>query len=153
MTRDYDSTLDTVTHILRVQGFLTEAIVNLNCRSINHDLSKLQEPEKPMFDHYTPLLREVEYGTDEYKRILDEMRKTALQHHYEHNSHHPEYYEDGIRGMSLFDVLEMLIDWKAASERHPSGDIRKSLEMNTQRWGLSDDMARILANTIEEFGW
>jgi hypothetical protein len=153
MTESYDSTPDTVVHIQRVQVLLSEAIINFHCRAINHDLSKLQEPEKSMFDRFTPLLRDTEYGSEDYKRLLDEMRKTALQHHYEHNSHHPEHYEDGIRGMSLFDILEMLIDWKAASERHATGDIRKSLEMNIQRWGLSDDMVRILANTIEEFGW
>jgi hypothetical protein len=132
---------------------MCQAANNIIDRGINHDLSKLHDPEKSMFDRFTPLLREVEYGTDEYKRILDEMRQTALKHHYEHNSHHPEHYEDGIRGMSLFDLLEMLIDWKAASERHATGDIRRSLEMNTERWGVSDDVRRILENTIEEFSW
>jgi hypothetical protein len=153
MTEPYDSTLDTVTHIGRVQVLLAEAIINFHCRAINHDLSKLAEPEKSMFDHYTPLLRDTEYGSEDYKRILDEMRQTALKHHYEHNSHHPEHYPDGIRGMSLFDVLEMLVDWKAAGERHATGDIRHSLELNKERWGLSDDLVRILANTIDEFGW
>jgi hypothetical protein len=153
VTCDYDSTLDTVTHILRVQVLLSEAIINLHCRAINHDLSKLQEPEKSMFDRFTPILRDTEYGTDEYKRILGEMQQTALQHHYEHNSHHPEYYEDGVRGMSLFDVLEMLVDWKAAGERRATGDIWRSLELNQERWGLSDDLVRVLANTIDEFCW
>jgi hypothetical protein len=62
-----------------VQVLFSEAIINLHCRAINHDLSKLQEPEKSMFDHFTPLLRDTEYGTDEYKRILDEMQQTAQQ--------------------------------------------------------------------------
>jgi hypothetical protein len=55
--------------------------------------------------------------------------------------------------MSLFDVLEMFIDWKAASERHTTGDIWRGLELNQERWGLSDDLVRILANTIDEFCW
>jgi hypothetical protein len=43
--------------------------------------------------------------------------KPAIQHHYKANSHHPEFYDNGVEGMSLFDVLEMLLDWKAATER------------------------------------
>jgi hypothetical protein len=153
MTEPYDSTPDTLTHIRRVQELLGEAILNLHARSADHDVTKLMEPEKSMFDRFTPLLRDTEYGSEDYKRILDEMRQTALKHHYEHNSHHPEHYPEGIRGMSLFDILEMLIDWKAAGERHATGNIWRSLELNQDRWNLSDDLARILANTIEEFSW
>ena len=35
----------------------------------------------------------------------------------EQNRHHPEYYEDGIAGMTLVDLEEMLSDWEAASHR------------------------------------
>jgi hypothetical protein len=153
MTAPYDSIPDTLAHIRRVQELLGEAILNLHARSADHDVTKLIEPEKSMFDRFTPLLRDIEYGSEDYKRVLAEMRQTALKHHYEHNSHHPEHYEDGMRGMSLFDVLEMLVDWKAAGERHATGDIRRSLELNQERWGLSDDLVRVLANTIDEFGW
>jgi hypothetical protein len=52
--------------------------------------------------------------------------------------------------MTLLDLLEMLIDWKAASERHASGDIRRSLEINAGRFEIGDDLKGILAHTIEE---
>jgi hypothetical protein len=55
--------------------------------------------------------------------------------------------------MKLFDVLEMLMDWKAASERHADGDIRRSLVINTDRFKLSPQLVSILANTIRERGW
>lgn len=32
-----------------------------------------------------------------------------------------------VNGMDLLDVLEMLVDWKAAGERHKDGCIYKSL--------------------------
>lgn len=41
-------------------------------------------------------------------------------------------------------------DWKAATERHADGDILKSLEINRVRFGISDQLAQILQNTVDE---
>jgi hypothetical protein len=54
-----------------------------------------------------------------------------------------------LRGMNLIDILEMLCDWKAASMRHKTGDIRKSIEINKKRFGISEDIEQILLNTVE----
>jgi len=124
----------------------------LLCRSEDHDASKLQSPEKELFDKFTPLLRDTTYGSDEYKRYLKEMG-AALQHHYEVNSHHPEHYANGIYGMSLLDVMEMLADWKAAGMRHADGDIRESLSINRGRFDIDDQLFSILENTVKELGW
>lgn len=62
--------------------------------------------------------------------------------------------EASVNGMSLFDVLEMLLDWKAATERmKEGGDIRASLAINRDRFKLSPQLEAILANTIREMGW
>ena len=62
--------------------------------------------------------------------------------------------ESEVNGMSLFDVLEMLMDWKAATERmKDGGDIHRSLEINTERFKISPQLASILANTIREMQW
>jgi hypothetical protein len=53
--------------------------------------------------------------------------------------------------MTLVDVMEMLVDWKAASERHDDGDIERSLEINEDRFGLSPQLVAILYNTITEY--
>jgi hypothetical protein len=74
--------------------------------------------------------------------------KVGLDHHYAANTHHPEHYPDGIQGMNLLDVLEMLCDWKAATMRHNNGDIRKSIEINQQRFGYSDELKTLLLNTL-----
>lgn len=58
-----------------------------------------------------------------------------------------------VDGMNLFDVIEMLMDWKAASERQDNGDIRSSLEVGIKRFSLSPQLAAILSNTIEAMGW
>jgi len=81
---------------------------------------------------------------------LEEL-EPALEHHYAHNSHHPEHYEHGVAGMTLADVVEMLVDWKAASERHDDDqDIYDSIEHNAGRFDLSDQLTQILRNTAEE---
>ena len=51
--------------------------------------------------------------------------------------------------MNLVDLIEMICDWKAASERHADGDIYKSIEINQKRFGYSDELKQILKNTIE----
>jgi hypothetical protein len=47
----------------------------------------------------------------------------------------------------------MICDWKAASERHTTGDIRKSLEINTERFKMKPQLASIIANTLTEMGY
>jgi hypothetical protein len=148
----YDSRTDTALHILNVAGQLKEIIENLEKRRREHDKSKLQEPEKSMYDEFTPKLRGSTYGSDEYKGFLKDMG-AALQHHYAENSHHPEHYENGINGMSLLDLIEMLADWKAAGMRHADGNIMQSMEINRKRFGMSDQLYEIFVNTVKELGW
>lgn len=145
----YDSRIDTFEHIATVQGFLMRVIFNLMKRADVHDLSKLIAPEKEIFDKFTPKLKGSTYGSDEYKDFLKSM-KVALDHHYMKNSHHPEHYKDGIKGMSLLDIIEMLVDWKSATLRHEDGDILKSIEINQKRFGYSDELKNILLNTVKE---
>jgi hypothetical protein len=75
--------------------------------------------------------------------------KPALDHHYANNSHHPEHYKNGIDDMSLLDLVEMICDWKAASERHNNGNIRKSIEVNGKRFEMSPQLIRIFENTAD----
>lgn len=87
----YDSTKDTQAHIDRVSELLNQAADELRRRGSVHDQSKLADPEKALFDEYTPKLKDCTYGSDEYKAFLSAL-KPALDHHYAKNSHHPEHY-------------------------------------------------------------
>lgn len=145
----YNSMQDTLDHIRRVQQELLRIAYQLTRRGIDHDQSKLQSPEKELFDEYTPKLKALTYGSNEYKKCLDAMGE-ALKHHYQVNYHHPEHYERGVNDMSLLDIVEMLVDWKAASERHADGDIFKSIEINAGRFEISDQLKVILLNTAVE---
>ena len=78
--------------------------------------------------------------------------KPALQHHYALNDHHPEHKVEGVDGMSLFSLLDMVCDWVAASERHAHGDVWRSLDLNRDRFGLDPQLMSILTNTLRELG-
>lgn len=51
--------------------------------------------------------------------------------------------------MTLFDILEMLCDWIASSERMKDGDPYKSVDLLQDRFKYSDELKEILKNTIE----
>lgn len=148
----YDSKADTLLHIKRVNQLMTEAASELIRRANIHDNSKLESPEKELFDEYTPKLKGSTYGSDEYKEFLKGL-KVALDHHYEKNPHHPEHYKDGINEMNLFDVVEMFFDWKAAGERHDDGNIYKSIIINKNRFKMSDQLTEIFNNTADYLGY
>jgi len=137
----------TVAHIRRVQVLLHGVITDLLRRSETHDETKLESPEVEVFDEYTQRLKGITYDSKEYKQCLAEM-KSALDHHYLCNSHHPEHFIRGVDDMDLCDLLEMLADWRAASERHADGDIYQSIQKNTERFKLSPQLVRILCNTV-----
>lgn len=148
----YDSTEDTIAHIERVAELIREDIEKLEFEARTHDWSKLVPPEKEAFDRETPLLKKLEYGSPEYKESLARLGE-ALQHHYAHNLHHPESFENGINDMTWVQIDVMLNDWKAATERMKDGDIRKSITKNKERFGMSDQLTEILLNTVEARGW
>jgi hypothetical protein len=143
--------IETEEHIFKVRALMLKVSAALSNRGRRHDASKLEQPELDLFAEWGPKLKEMEYGTDEYKAALAEMGK-ALEHHYEHNRHHPEHYgEKGVDGMDLIDLIEMVCDWRAASERMKNGDFLGSLEHNRKRFSLSPQLVRIIANTADFF--
>jgi uncharacterized protein DUF5662 len=149
---EYDSTADTLKHSQRVGELMAALIKDLVDRSMCHDRSKTQEPELAVFNEYSPKLRTLTYGSDEYKAALAGMGE-GLAHHYAHNRHHPEHTPHGITGMTLVDLIEMLADWKAAGERHADGSLSRSLALNAERFGIDEQLLQILANTADEYGW
>jgi hypothetical protein len=131
-----------------VGSLLLTCIKELADRAQVHDASKLGEVEKPIFDKYENILKGLEYGSDAYKAALADM-KPALDHHYQANRHHPEHHQNGIRDMNLVDIVEMFCDWKAATERHATGNLEKSVILNQNRFTYSDDLKSIFLNTAQ----
>jgi len=145
----YSSRPDTNEHIKNVQKAISIIVSKLVNRGMKHDKTKMEDPELPYFDKYTPLLKKLKYGTDEYQASLDELQ-VALKHHYAHNSHHPEHYgENGIYGMNIIDIMEMFCDWWAASKRTKDGSLKKSIEFGAGRFKMSSQLKQIFENSID----
>jgi hypothetical protein len=138
-----------------VRNYLNVCIQELAERGEYHDQTKLHEPELQYFEKYTSRLRGSTYGSEEYKECLRGM-KPALDHHYKLNDHHPEHFENSFNDMNLFQLIELICDWKAAGMRHENGDIFESIEINHGRFKdadgdpiISDQLKAILINTAE----
>lgn len=140
------SVFKTLRHIETVRNFLNCVIKELLTRQETHDQSKMQTPEVELFDTYTSQLRGLTYNSPEYKESMNKL-KLAIDHHNAVNKHHPEHYANGIKDMTLIDLIEMLCDWKAATLRHNDGNILKSIDSNQQRFQFSDELKQILKNT------
>lgn len=141
----FDSEAETRKHIMRVGELLLAGVRELCDRAVKHDLSKLSEAEKPFFDEETPKLRGLVFRSPGYEAATERLRP-ALEHHYANNSHHPQHYEDGIDEMDLFDLVEMMCDWKASGERSAGGNIMDSIAKNTEKFGISGQLQSILVN-------
>jgi hypothetical protein len=143
----YSSESETRAHILLVRNLINFIVIELLNRGEQHDLSKLQDAESLLFAEYTKKLKDLTYGSEEYQKSLDGL-KPALIHHYAKNSHHPEHFADGIDDMNLVDIVEMFCDWAASCQRHDDGNLRKSLDINQKRFRISNQLTKILQNTI-----
>lgn len=141
----YDCTDDVNKHIGKVQELMVLFAGAVADRADWHDHSKLHNAhEKEMFDTWVPRLQELEYGSSEYTEALKNMGD-GLKMHYDANRHHPQHYENGIDGMTLVDLVEMVCDWVAvASLKGEAVDIA----VNAKRFNISPQVANIIANTI-----
>lgn len=138
--------VETQKHIEAVRKYIRFMIDKIDMRGVKHDASKLESPEVEVFAEYTPKLNSTTFGSEEYNQNLDYM-KSALDHHYASNRHHPEHFVNGINDMTLIDVLEMFCDWKASTLRHNDGNLLKSIETNAERFNMEGQLKQILINT------
>lgn len=143
-----DFLVDLIDHKRRVGIYLQKIANALFSRAVVHDNSKFTPEEYEPYDKAFPGLQKYGYGTDEFRAELAKI-KPAITHHYEHNDHHPEYFKSGIDGMNLIQLVEMTCDWIAASERSQK-DIFKGLDMNKDRFKISDQLYSIIKNTVIE---
>lgn len=140
--------VETQKHIEKVRKYIRFITDKLTTRGVNHDAVKLDTPEVEVFAEYTDILKNLEYNSPEYKENLSKL-SVALDHHYANCRHHPEHFQNGINDMNLVDIVEMLCDWKAASERQHNGNLLTSIEQNANRFKMTDQLKQILLNTAK----
>jgi hypothetical protein len=146
--KEIDCYVKTLEHKEQVANIMEMFAQIIRKRGINHDNSKLEDPEFEGFSEHTSLLAQVTYGSDEYRKCLDDLKPT-LDAHYAKNDSHPEHYSNGIRDMHLLQIIEMIADWYCSSKRQHDGNIRLSIEKNRERFGYSKDLEQIFINTID----
>src|SRR5258708_549575 len=137
---------DLVQHKQWVAESMQRAANDLFRRAAVHDNSKFSPEEFELYDQLFPELQKYPYGSPELKAVYKRLGP-ALAHHLKVNRHHPEYHERGINGMNWNDIREMVSDWEAASKRSQTG-IERGLEINKERYGISDQLFEIIKNTV-----
>jgi len=147
-----DNTADTMNHKEKVKTHIEKLIKDLQERAEKHDNSKLQNPEKDGYASIAVRLKPHKYGSDGAKEVLaSDDAKAIVKHHQQENRHHPEHFENGIKGMTLVDIVEMFCDWYASSQRSDVSDFNKGLEINQKRFGYGEDLNSIFINTFNEY--
>lgn len=141
---------ETLKHVNEVRANIWTLIKELDHRAAVHDASKFEEPERSVFASNTPKLAKTEYGTPAYDELLKEV-ELAILHHYSKNTHHPEHWPNGVEGMDLLDVVEMLADWAAAVKRNKNGNVHRSVMLNKDRFNITDQLAQIMINTLNRY--
>ena len=139
-------------HKMRVFRLMSKMSQEVMLRGNRHDDSKYEDAEFPIYADMIDEFEKHPYGSKGYDAAKASI-KSATDHHFKHNRHHPEYHPEGIDGMTLVDLLEMLADWKAATQNHPDnpGDLRNSIALETKKYKISPQLARILYNTAIDF--
>jgi hypothetical protein len=143
-----DFLADLIDHKRRVGLYLQNVANALFGRAVVHDNSKFLPVEYEAYDNAFPEFKKHAFGSEGMKAVYESI-KPALDHHLHSNRHHPEYFKNGIDDMNLLDVIEMTCDWLAASGRSEV-DIFKGLEMNKERFSISDQLYCIIKNTVTE---
>jgi len=142
----------TIATILRhnrlVASYLIKLANILEERAIMHDASKFASDEFAAFVHINQIAREHKYGSPEYKESI--LKTGAVALHYSRNPHHPEHHGDGINDMSIIDLVEMIADWKAASETYGQTSLEEALEIHTKRFELDAEHLYLIKLIIKE---
>ncbi len=141
--------IDTAAHRAKVMVLMLKLTNILISTSYKHDLSKDEEPEVSEYPKHISALKSVEYQSPEYRAITNGPMHDIIQVHYSKNRHHPQHFPNGVAGMNLIDVMEMLCDWVAASSRNPNGSPENSLMLNVERFNITPELESILRNTLE----
>ena len=109
-----------------------------------HDLSKYSDEE---FESY----RKYFYSVDESEKDEDDFNE-AWKHHYQNNSHHPEFWVDEKGNpidMDIEAIIEMVCDWQAMCYKF-GGTLTNYYEENKEekRQVLTENSTRILEYII-----
>ena len=142
----------TLVTILRHVGIVRRNIKHfsqvLDRRAEIHDISKLSLEEFRGFVEVNQIARQYPFGSKEYKESLKD--NNVINLHFSRNSHHPEFYPNGIDDMSLLDIIEMVCDWKAASETYGQTSFTDALAIQADRFKINKEQWYLIGLIAKE---
>lgn len=142
------TTLDLEKHLALVRNNILQIILWLSQRGICHDQSKFSDIEIDAYLTIKDRISAVPFGSAEYETIKQEIQY-AVDHHYQHNRHHPEHFKNGINDMNIVDLIEMFCDWVAANKRNPQNDVHHSIDVCCDKYKIPDMLKQIFHNSTE----
>lgn len=137
-------------HQGQVRARLRTLARELEKRADLHDLSKFREDEFPGFVQINKVARQHPYGSPEYKASIEGNNTVAL--HFSRNRHHPEWHANEVEDMNLVDIIEMTIDWLAATATYGTNTFEQALQKQIERFNLQDDELYLIRLIARWFG-
>ena len=136
-------------HISRVQKWISKFSGILFVRGLNHDKSKLIEPEFSLWKKMDEEPR-YPYGTKEYQEKI-ERHKKVFEHHYRYNRHHPEHWYGFYSEMDLIDIIEMLCDWLGYKEDITLPEAEELVKQQCKRYKFNKTFESLIFNTLKNY--
>ncbi len=133
-------------HKFWVALYMTKIAARLFIRGIFHDTSKFFISETTGYAKALPRILHLPYYSKEYKECL-KIIKPSVELHYKRNSHHPEHFAS-YKEMNIYDLMEMVCDWKSAAKRHKDGNLNKSFKISQERFQMDNETVRILKTLL-----
>lgn len=139
-----------IKHKKSVKRRLLFVIDEIKKRADHHDDSKLDYPELGWLVAMDKEGR-VPYGSDAYFE-KQKRWECFFKHHYDGNTHHPDHFGlEGTHGMTIIDLVEMMCDIISYSDELESTKVFDLVNEQAERFGLSEELADILKNTITTY--
>ena len=140
----------TLQHKENIATLLAKFAAELTYRSAVHDNSKFFPDEFDILSDNVCDFNKYLFDTKEEQDLRERLLPASILHR-KRNRHHPEHFENGIDGMNIIDLLEMLCDWKSASTRVSGDSLRKGLPILKKKYNISSQLLKILENTARDF--
>lgn len=137
-----------INHKEKVKKLISNMSTLLWKRGDSHDDSKLEEPEFSGYAENFISEEKRDPESEEYQECREKLEETITIHHRK-NRHHPEFFGNGIKGMTLIDICELLCDWVATTRIQDKGNLRITIERNREKYKFSKELEQILLNTLE----
>ena len=149
MTEDLKTLLTVIRHREIVGDYLASIAGYLRWRAREHDRSKLQFDEFEGFTRINKTARNHAYGSKEYDESLASAKQEGgcCSLHFSRNRHHPEFFENP-KDMGLFDLIELVCDWKAATETYGNNTLAESLEVQRKRFDFDDWQWKVIDDVV-----